>query len=566
MASFAAPERASAEACPASFAGAGRANIVRAWVAAEMEQGSGSSSFSWQVEKCPPRRVALSASEDDGTVGGFRPFGLPWNAAVGGSSGTAAAAAAVPLELVVRAALLAPRSVHEADDATLPGGDGWGGFTRALAALSAAQVDDLFACLYERVQQHELRAGEFARLLDALGAARRADVMFGPIIRAINRRSCPASRERRGFDAIEHEAYCQQCHAVAEDDVVRCGGCGVVAYCRARGKDGGKDGVASHAAADEARHSAWCTELLFSRVLRATIPFNEYRNTSRRVVDSTGEGLHFVVTPPAAAAAAAAAGMEETEGTEGTEGTEVKDNVAGEGGKGGEDVRPPVLPDGWRSFFARRAAVLPEASSGGGGDGGGDGGGVAGTGTHFDSLVATDALSSMMTLAWALNNLPGVLPPSKDDVCVHLLGADHERGQPWEEVLAWLPPSIKTLTMVMIGPHCSNFAPTVTLLGVDKDPKEEQNKEQNTGRGGGGGGGGGGVEATVRFVRKQGICACLHEMSKADRAALPKPDLVVAFNAGMIFYPSWQVRHFNPPVCDVCVCVVCVSCVCSVCV
>ena len=41
-----------------------------------------------------------------------------------------------------------------------------------------------------------------------------------------------AAVERRSFDAIGSEAYCQICHRTGvENGVSRCGGCGVVAYC-----------------------------------------------------------------------------------------------------------------------------------------------------------------------------------------------------------------------------------------------------------------------------------------------------------------------------------------------
>jgi hypothetical protein len=44
---------------------------------------------------------------------------------------------------------------------------------------------------------------------------------------------------------------------------------------------------------------------------------------------------------------------------------------------------------------------------------------------------------------------------------------------------------------------------------------------------------------TPCLLRTQSVCGCWHQLSEAQRAALPRPDLVAALNSGMIFYPSW---------------------------
>ena len=93
-------------------------------------------------------------------------------------------------------------------------------------------MSELFLCLYARVQCHALRIDEYTKLLDLLGTKRRREISLGPILRSINSRSCPAAVERRSFDEIGSEAYCQICHRTGvENGVSRCGGCGVVAYC-----------------------------------------------------------------------------------------------------------------------------------------------------------------------------------------------------------------------------------------------------------------------------------------------------------------------------------------------
>jgi hypothetical protein len=66
---------------------------------------------------------------------------------------------------------------------------------------------------------------------------------------------------------------------------------------------------------------------------------------------------------------------------------------------------------------------------------------------------------------------------------VHLLGADHERELPWEELLGWLPPTVHALTLVLIGasdsspsgrPPRAQLMTRVTPRSTDKHPPHDR--------------------------------------------------------------------------------------------
>jgi hypothetical protein len=67
----------------------------------------------------------------------------------------------------------------------------------------------------------------------------------------------------------------------------------------------------------------------------------------------------------------------------------------------------------------------------------------------FEKVVATDSLSSVLTVAAALVKL-GLAGRPK--LTIWLIGADHEADQPWLELLCWLP-EVRELTLKLAGPH-----------------------------------------------------------------------------------------------------------------
>jgi hypothetical protein len=110
---------------------------------------------------------------------------------------------------------------------------------------------------------------EIVLLLDALEPAARHEVQLGPLLRSINSRSCPAARQGGDYDTIANQLYCQVCHKVGKS-VQRCKSCRLVAYCGE-----------AHLAEDAPRHNAWCSELLFSRVLQGAFRMQDYDKLSR---------------------------------------------------------------------------------------------------------------------------------------------------------------------------------------------------------------------------------------------------------------------------------------------
>ena len=380
---------------------AAKAKIVRAWVEAEIASGTSlCSSFAWAVEKCSVTRTEPVWTREEGLVPGRCDF----NFECASPRASGPADAQKPLEVLVQAALVSAAGLAE--------------FTEVLQAESHRLVSELFVSLYELVQSHKLRASEFCRLIDALGSHMREEIQLGPILRSINSRSCPAAVAHKDFYTIADEAYCQVCHKTngasrcAESAVYRCGGCGVVAFCSEE-----------HARQDLSRHGSWCSELLFSRVLRCALPPEQYYASSRRVVAPHP----YIATHCVAREKPGAGGRE--------------------------------LPLGWLEFFAHRAAQA-------------QGEDLRGSNDKFDDLVATDALSSVLTITRCIQILrlaegksaampkPGGLSSLASDLCIHLLGADHEQNLPWEELFAWLPPSIRLVNLVMVGPHAKEMAPT----------------------------------------------------------------------------------------------------------
>jgi hypothetical protein len=372
-----------------------------------------------------------------------------------------------PFEVLVEAALATAEGAAE--------------FKEAMKGESQQILNELFCALYLNVQSHTLRVDEFCKLIDLVGTKRRREIQLGPILRSINGRSCPAAVEKRSFEVIGSEAYCQICHRVGvENGVSRCGGCGVVAYCSKR-----------HAQMDSGRHQSWCGELLFSRVLQSALPWSNYTQTSRQ--------LTVPYTPTSVLALPAA---------------------NGDDGKANGEVAKLSLPAGWRPFFDLHKSAKPtdtptadSGKKGGGGKAGSSGSPAGATLDAFDEVLATDSLSSVMTVAYALTKLGlGVEEPGGSKrLCLHLLGADHERELPWSELFAWLP-QYTEIAMILIGPH----TPTLAVQDVKGKPVPP------------------GCKMTV-----QGVAGCFHELSPEAARRIPKPDAVFALNSGLIFYPTW---------------------------
>ena len=190
----AAEARRAAESCTGNY-NAGKGRIVRAWANYEVAAGSDCSSFSWSVEKC---KLQNGRSVPEWSMDGpFDPsryhfdFGCtaPRRGEEGADDGIVPRAGqagaeppppghSMPLEVLVQAALASP--------------DGMKMFTRVMEYETHRVVCELFICLYEAVQRHELTINEFVQLLDALGSNCRREVQLGPILRSINSRSCPA--------------------------------------------------------------------------------------------------------------------------------------------------------------------------------------------------------------------------------------------------------------------------------------------------------------------------------------------------------------------------------------
>ena len=335
---------------------AAKGRAVRAWCELEVtsEQPSSCGCFNWQIEKCHTERTAPTWDADSE----FRAadFDIPLPAGLQRPTGK-------PFQVLVQAALATAGGAAE--------------FEREMQTESQQVLSDLFVCLYKNVQSHLLRVDEFCKLIDLIGTRRRREIQLGSILRSINSRSCPAAMEKRSFQEIGEEAYCQTCHRTGvENGVSRCGGCGVVAYCSKR-----------HAQDDSKRHGNWCAELLFSRVLQSALPWPTYTETSRRLIQP--------YTPTALACL-----------------------------QPGAPALPATLPSGWRPFFDLHQQP-PAAPAGGeatedGGKGKAKGGPkAAGQGGVFDDVLATDALSSVMSVAYALSKL-GLGTDSK--LCLHLMG------------------------------------------------------------------------------------------------------------------------------------------------
>eukprot|EP01052_Picozoa_sp_SAG31_P011356 SAG31_NODE_640_length_13322_cov_4.396703_15_plen_112_part_00 len=109
-------------------------------------------------------------------------------------------------------------------------------------------------------------------------------------------------------------------------------------------------------------------------------------------------------------------------------------------------VESSLLPMGWGEYFstAREQDQRVDASK-----------------THgrqmFDRLIATDSRSSVMTVAYCLHRL-GLAGQPK--LTLWLVGADHEADQPWLELLCWLLPTVREVTIRLIGPHAPATLPS----------------------------------------------------------------------------------------------------------
>ncbi len=437
---------------------AAKERAVRAWCTAEFadEHVSDCGCFAWEIEKCRTVRTVPQWDADTDASGVACSIALP----------AALHRAGKPFAVLAEAALASAQGASE--------------FAKAMEAESQQMLNELFVALYQNVQSHTLRVNEFCALIDLVGHKRRREIQLGPILRSINNRSCPAAVAKCSFEVISSQAYCQICHRVGvENGVSRCGDCGVVAYCSKR-----------HAQMDGDRHQSWCKELQFSRVLQTALPWSSYIDTSRRLL--------MPHTP-----------------------TSMLNRRLGEGS--GKQAEPLALPAGWRQFFelhrgSRSNSKMDDSdadserndtSSGKHPDAGLD---------VFDEVLATDALSSVLTVAYALTKLGFASEPAPAGetkrLCLYLLGADHERELPWPELFSWFPHI--EIAIVLIGPH------TPTMAEREVDTK--------------------GTNVLVPPGRKmtvQGVAGCFHELSSGVILALPKPDAVFALNSGLIFYPTW---------------------------
>eukprot|EP01051_Picozoa_sp_SAG22_P013305 SAG22_NODE_1473_length_4341_cov_30.519566_3_plen_499_part_00 len=206
---------------------------VSEWVEHEVSAGGGGCScFGWQIEKSErPDSAVLEEAASELSLAVRKLCGLAW------------------------AALELPYPTKD--------------FKQALEGSKPAAVAQLFCFLYAQLQCQRLSVGELTCLLDCLSPEARHEVQLGPLLRAINGRSCPAARQGGDYDTIASQPYCQICHKVGKA-ITRCGGCDLVAYCGP-----------AHKAEDHERHSAWCTELLFSRVLQGVFRLADYDRLSR---------------------------------------------------------------------------------------------------------------------------------------------------------------------------------------------------------------------------------------------------------------------------------------------
>ncbi len=451
---------------------AAKERAVRAWCAAEFadEHVSDCGCFAWEIEKCHAVRTVPQWDAD--TKNGVAcSIALP----------AALRRAGKPFAVLAEGALASAEGASE--------------FAKAMEAESQQTLNELFVALYQNVQSHALRVNEFCTLIDLIGHKRRREIQLGPILRSINSRSCPAAVAKKSFEIISSQAYCQICHRVGvENGVSRCGDCGVVAYCSKR-----------HAQLDSVRHQSWCKELQFSRVLQTALPWSSYVDTSRRLL--------MPYTPTSM--------------------------LVRLGDGSGQQAGPLTLPAGWRQFFelhrdSRADSRLDDsdAHSGRNHTSSGDQPNAA---LHvFDEVLATDALSSVLTVAYVLTKLGFASEPIGETtrLCLHLLGADHERELPWPELFSWFPHI--EIAIVLIGPH----TPTMAEREIDT-------KATNV------------LVPPGRKMTVQGVAGCFHELSSGVLLALPKADAVFALNSGLIFYPSWAdtvdrvlVRNVNPLSCS----------------
>ena len=129
---------------------------VSEWVEHEVASGgSCCSSFGWRIEKCQRDVVASKVAAGELGPAVQRLCKLAWQAIEAGSEEELAA---------------------------------------AIGSSTPAATDQLYLYLYKEQQCQRLTVGEMTFLLDAMTAETRSAVQFGPLLRSINGRSCPAAQ------------------------------------------------------------------------------------------------------------------------------------------------------------------------------------------------------------------------------------------------------------------------------------------------------------------------------------------------------------------------------------
>eukprot|EP01062_Namystynia_karyoxenos_P075437 TRINITY_DN7277_c0_g1_i1.p1 TRINITY_DN7277_c0_g1~~TRINITY_DN7277_c0_g1_i1.p1 ORF type:complete len:745 (+),score=173.88 TRINITY_DN7277_c0_g1_i1:76-2310(+) len=126
--------------------------------------------------------------------------------------------------------------------------------------------------------------------------------------------------------------------------------------------------------------------------------------------------------------------------------------------------------------------------------------------------LSTDSLSSPLTAAATVHRL-GLNRNS--ELCILLLGGDCEEGQDWCLPVRWNS-KVSRLTVLVAGPHLSEkYTKRLTVPWEAGCPD-------------------------MREVCVHYIPGLYHEVPAAVRHSERRPDIIFAFNSGIIFYESWK--------------------------
>lgn len=203
---------------------------------------------------------------------------------------------------------------------------------------------------------------------EALGCALRSlrlswarAIVLGPIRLQMNWRASPQREAVATPTKLHLFPFCQWCHATS--DLELCPECSVVAYCSATCR-----------AKDQRRHSAWCLDLLVSRLLWCSFPPEalEFQELACR------SPLTDVRAPP------------------------------------DQERSSETLPETWEAYFQQRWPCL----------------------SPLEKLLLTESIGGPLTVLRVIEQVG--LRRAAPSLRILLVGADCEADQPWLEILPYL--------------------------------------------------------------------------------------------------------------------------------